>query len=80
MLNSYMVPCRELLSHDSQNIRLLRGLRCNTLEIEQNVADRKRIQGGGAEMNGSGALDFQGRGRQQAVSSLRWVLPVCACR
>lgn len=34
MLNSYMVPSLELLSHGFQNFRLLRGFRCNTLEVQ----------------------------------------------
>lgn len=31
-------------------------------------------------MNGSGALDFQGRGEKRQSPGVRWVLPVCACR
>lgn len=63
-----MVPFLELLSCDSQNIRLFRGFRYNTLEIQQTFADKRWAQGAGAEMIGSGALDSQGWGREQAVS------------
>lgn len=41
MLNSYMVPSLELLSHDFQNIRLLRGFSSNILEVQQSFVDRR---------------------------------------
>lgn len=78
MLNSYVVPSLELLSHDFPNIRLLRGFRCNTLEVEQSFMDRRRAQGVGAEMNGCGALDFRRKGREQVVSRSE-VGAACVC-
>ena len=72
-----MVPFLELLSRNSQNIRLFRGFRYNTLEIQQTLADKRWAQGAGAEMIGSGALDLQGRGRERQSPGLRQVLPVC---
>lgn len=41
MLNSYMVPSLELLSHDFQNIGLLRGFSSNILEVKQSFVDRR---------------------------------------
>lgn len=80
MLNSQVVPSLELLSHDFPNIKLLRGFRYNTLEVERNFVDRRRAQGAEAEMDGCGALDFQRRAESRWSPGLRWVLPVCACR
>lgn len=53
MLNVYVFPSLELLSHDFPYIRLLRGFRCDTLEVKQSFADCEPREE--EQMNGSGA-------------------------
>lgn len=43
-------PPLELLSHDFENIRLLGGFRCNTLEVEPSFVDKRQAQEAEAEM------------------------------
>lgn len=73
-----MVPFLELLSHDSQNIRLLRASGVTPWKSSKAFWTGGEPRELGAEMSGSGALDFQGRGREQVVSRSE-VGAACVC-